>query len=93
MLTPTKGRGSRKVSALWPQVNVRLEPSLHRALMDHLADPLITITPRGALAAFFERAIRNELAARGVTPCNTLEPGTSTESLSSPETLQLPDFF
>lgn len=92
MLTPTNGRGSRKPSALYPQVNARIDPALHRALLDYLSDPLLTITPRGALATFIEVAIRNELAKRGVTECHS-NPTPSTESLSSPATLQLPDFF
>lgn len=82
MTTPSSGKGSRKPSALWPQLNARIEPTLYRALLAHLADPLLPTTPKGALARFLELAIRNELTRQGVS-CNSPAAIPSSDSLSS----------
>lgn len=81
MLTPTRGAGSRKPSALYPQINARIAPEVHSALLHHLSDPLLTKTPSGALATFIEVAIKNELTRRGVALC---QPSPSTKLSSSP---------
>jgi hypothetical protein len=72
----------------WPQVNIRLEPSLYRALNKALADPLYLQLPKGAVQNFITTAIRHELERRGL-PCAIA----FSESTPSPSQKSETEFF
>lgn len=69
----------------WEQVNVRIEPTLFKAMKTALTDPLYLRLPPGKIQDFINAAIRHELELRGL-PCAIAFSESTTSPKSSTET-------
>ena len=65
--------------AKWPQVNIRLNPTLYSAMQAHLHDPLYIGAAYGSVAEFISTAIERELTLRGIQ-CQISESSSSPQS-------------